>query len=87
MTLRETSLPLELLHLCEGETVVGYQILAGQITFKVVSVTETEAQKTTTTPRKNIRDWINKWAGTMELEPGETRESLRAAAMQEKFGS
>ncbi len=87
MTLRETSLPLELLHLREGETVVGYQILAGQITFKVVSVTETEAQKTTTTPRKNIRDWINKWAGTMELEPGETRESLRAAAMQEKFGS
>ncbi len=85
MTLRETSLPLELLHLREGETVVGYQILSGKITFKVISLTEAEAP--TKALKMKLGDWGRKWAGAMKLKDGETIQSVRDAAMMERFGS
>lgn len=85
MTLRETSLPLDLLHLREGESVVGYQILEGQITFKMIS--SEEVPTPSQIQKKDISEWINRWAGSLKLDAGETRDSLRAAAMQEKFDS
>jgi hypothetical protein len=85
MTLRETSLPLELLHLREGETVVGYQILSGKITFKVVSVTESAAP--TKSQKMKLGDWGRKWAGSVKFHEGETVQSIRDAAMTERFGS
>ena len=85
MTLRETSLPLELLQLCEGETVVGYQILSGKIIFKVVSVTETEAPAKVR--KMKLGDWGRKWAGAMKLHERETVESIRDAATIERFGA
>ena len=85
MTLRETSLPLELLHLREGETVAGYQILSGNIIFKVVSVPETEAPGKAR--KMKLGDWGRKWAGAMKLNEGETVESIRDAAIIERFGA
>ncbi len=38
-----------------------------------------------TAPKREIMDWVNKWAGTMELEGTETRESLRQDYLDEKF--
>ena len=68
-----------------GETVVGYQILSGKITFKVVSMMDVEAPNKA---RKiKLGDWGRKWAGSMKLNEGETIQSVREEAMTERFGS
>lgn len=85
MTVRETSLPLELLHLNEGESVVGYHILSGKITFKVVSGSDAKAPMIT--PRLKLGEWGRKWAGSVKLNVNETVESVRDAAIMERFGS
>jgi hypothetical protein len=38
-------------------------------------------------PRMSLTEWVEKYAGSMRLEQGETRESLRDAYLAEKFGS
>lgn len=38
-------------------------------------------------PRMSLTDWVKKYAGTMTLSEGETRESLRDAYLMKKFGS
>jgi hypothetical protein len=35
----------------------------------------------------SLTDWVKKYAGTMKLAEGETRESLRDAYLSEKFGN
>jgi hypothetical protein len=38
-------------------------------------------------PRMSLTEWVKKYAGTMQLSDGETRESLRDVYLTEKFGS
>ena len=40
-----------------------------------------------TAPRMSLTEWVKKYAGTMKLDQGETREALRDAYLAEKFGS
>ena len=40
-----------------------------------------------TAPRMSLAEWVKKYAGTLTLDQGETRESLRNAYLAEKFGS
>lgn len=89
MTIIEKTVPLTSIGMHDGDVVVGFRMTAGRIVLQVVESTTASAASPDTAqpPRKDIRDWINKWAGTMRLNPGETRESLRADAMQAKFGS
>jgi hypothetical protein len=88
MTTVEKSIPLKLIGMNDGDAVVGFRMGAGQIILQVTNSFQTSEKPPQAVPApKSIGDWINKWAGTMTLEPGETRESLRAAAMAEKFGS
>jgi hypothetical protein len=35
----------------------------------------------------SLTEWVQKYAGSMRLEQGETRESLRDSYLARKFGS
>lgn len=90
MTIVEKTVPLNLIGMSDGDSVIGFRMAAGRIIFQVVEsdrkgVGHQDLEEQT--PRKDIRDWINRWAETMTFEPGETRESLRAEAMKAKFDS
>jgi hypothetical protein len=89
MTISEKTIPYHLIGMHDGDVVVGFQLAAGQVIFQVASMkvgTTTSTETPAPRPSKKISDWIDKWAGTLVFEPGETRESVRAAAMQERFG-
>jgi hypothetical protein len=54
--------------------------------FMVVKAVK-HARSNASAPRMSLTEWVKKYAGTMKLSEGETRESLRDAYLAEKFGS
>jgi hypothetical protein len=38
-------------------------------------------------PRISLTEWVRRYAGTMNLEEGESRESLRDSYLAENFGT
>lgn len=84
MTIVEKSVPLELLGLHEGESLVGFQIVDKRIIFQVVAANPIS----TPSPSKasSLGDWGRKWTGSLTLAPGESADTLRTEALSRKFG-
>ena len=85
MTITDTPIPLNIIDLHDGDQVVGFRQSGHQVIIQVARAVSGPAK-----PRpagKDIREWIDKWAGSMPLGEGETRDSVREAAMLERFGS
>ena len=83
MTIVEKAVPLEILGMSEGDAVVGFRMTEGSIIFQVAEAIGDRPQR----QERRVREWVEKWGGSMKLEAGESRESLRSAAMEQKFGS
>ena len=55
--------------------------------FMVVNAINHSRNDAGSGPRMSLTEWVKKYAGTMQLSEGETRERLRDAYLDEKFGS
>jgi hypothetical protein len=86
MTIVEKSVPLNLIGMHDGDAVIGFRIVAGCIILQVAEAVQRTGQQTAQ-PTKKLGDWGRKWAGAVTLNHGETVESIRDAAMMERFGS
>ncbi len=81
----EKSIPLDLLGLKAEDHLVGFRISEGKVIIQFSTSSE-PVVAATVQPKRKLGDWGRKWAGCLRLEPGETRESLRAEAMKQRFG-
>ena len=89
MTILEKTVPYHLIGMEEGDVVVGFQLMAGQVVFQVAS-SKGESQPAAppvSEPKKSLGDWGRKWSGSVTLAAGETVESVREAALKERFSS
>lgn len=86
MTIIEKTIPLDALGLREGDTLVGFRLTGGNMILQVAASTANPVPIPLRAKTK-LGDWGRKWAGSLELAAGETRESLKAEAMAAKFGS
>jgi hypothetical protein len=71
------------LHPHEGDEVLFQTLVQADGSYLVTRAVRSQPRQRSMTPA----DWARKWAGSMKLEEGETRESLRDAYMKEKFGA
>ena len=70
-----------------GEEIQFEAIVLTDGTLQVTRIISRQTPATSApAPKREIMDWVNKWAGTMELGRTETRESLRQDYLDEKFG-
>ena len=89
MTIHQKTVPFQLIGLEDGDVVLGFQLMAGQVVFQVASMKgeSLSTVPTAATAKRSLGDWGRKWSGTVTLEPGETVESVQEEAMFERFGS
>ncbi|MDB6134574.1 MAG: hypothetical protein JWM59_2817 [Verrucomicrobiales bacterium] len=85
MTIVAKVIPLDAIGLWEGDTLIGLQLAGGNLVLQVAVAVGSAAPSEKTKTR--LGGWGRKWAGSLVLTPGETRESLRAEAMKEKFAN
>lgn len=85
MNIVEKTIPLETLGLHSGDKLVGFRVSDGNMILRVAAGTA-DAASTPAASKTKLGDWARKWAGSMELAPGETRESLKSDLMRSKFG-
>ena len=86
MTTVEKSITLKPIGMNDGDAVVGFRMAAGQIILQVAEASQNKKDQAAQ-PTKKLGDWGRKWAGAAMLKPDETVESVRDAAMIERFGS
>jgi hypothetical protein len=55
--------------------------------FMVINAIKRARNEVASGPRMSLTEWVKKYAGTMTLAEGETRESLRDVYLATKFGS
>lgn len=82
MTTVTTSIP-DSVSLHAGDTVHLEAQVQGDGSFLVTRLQKRSI--TSDTPKLSLTEWVKKYAGTMKLANGETRESLRDAYLAEKF--
>ncbi|RYD31575.1 MAG: hypothetical protein EOP86_17605 [Verrucomicrobiaceae bacterium] len=85
MKIVEKMIPLDAIGLCEGDTLVGLRVAGGHLILQIAVAAGSAPPSEKTKTR--LGDWGRKWAGSLVLAPGETRESLRAEVMREKFAN
>jgi hypothetical protein len=86
MTKIATNLP-EDLSLRAGDKVHLEAEVQNNESFMVTRVVHQKMPGTLIRSHMSLTDWVKKYAGTMKLAEGETRESLRDAYLSEKFGN
>lgn len=69
-----------------GEEIQFQALVQADGTLVVTRVLHVEPSKKKADKPMNIVEWAKKWGGSMKLEAGETRESLRDSYAKEKFG-
>lgn len=80
-----TSLP-DSLPLHEGDQ-LDLRVILRDDAMLVTKVLRREPASVTPNPKRSkLGDWGRKWAGTVKLEPGKTRDDLRMEFYREKYG-
>lgn len=81
-----TSIPDDLAPQAGDRLHLEAQVLADG-SFMVVNAIKHARKDQGSGPRMSLTEWVKKYAGTMQLSEDETRESLRDAYLNEKFGN
>lgn len=81
-----TSIPDDLAPQAGDRLHLEAQVLADG-SFMVVNAIKHERKEQGAGYRMSLTEWVKKYAGTMQLSEGETRDSLRDAYLNEKFGN
>lgn len=55
--------------------------------FMVVNAINLSRKDKESGPRMSLTEWVKKYAGTMQLSEGESRECLRNDYLNDKFGN
>lgn len=92
MTTVTTAIPDDL-HFHQGEEIQLQALVQADGSFLVTSVLRHQPPKAPALQAPvsgkpmTLTGWARKWAGTMKLEEGETRASLRDDYLKKKFGA
>jgi hypothetical protein len=68
----------------EGDQ-LDLRVILGRGTMRVTKVLRREPAPQDS-PRPKLGDWGRKWAGTLKLQEGQTRDDLRMQFYREKYG-